>query len=256
MACLMLTISLITLIFYFHPSTTTRRCTSGPSRSSPNDRARGGGACRFQHARDKDDVIFKLDSTRQEAAAGDRTTQDRRGGCGAGAARVDMLKADGHRGGEERISTGSGRAGREARTATAQSGIVPQRDIEKLAGRCENGTGRQRGCGNADRQSAVVRVMSTLPAEKASAEAALDQAQVDLDKTYIRAGVDGRVEQFLLRVRRYRQPDDTIGGNPDPGGCRKRSLQAGFGQIEAQVLKAGMVAEAACNSCPGPLFRW
>ena len=45
----------------------------------------------------------------------------------------------------------------------------------------------------------MVRVTSLLPAEKASAEAALAQAQVDLDKTYVRAGVDGRVEQFALR---------------------------------------------------------
>jgi hypothetical protein len=31
-----------------------------------------------------------------------------------------------------------------------------------------------------------------------------------------------------------------------PEGAGQRGLQAGFGQIEAQVLKPGMVAEAAC----------
>jgi hypothetical protein len=35
-----------------------------------------------------------------------------------------------------------------------------------------------------------------------------------------------------------------------PEGAGERGLQAGFGQIEAQVLKAGMVAEAACVSKP------
>jgi hypothetical protein len=89
-----------------------------------------------------------------------------------------------------------------------------------------------------------------LPAEKASAEAALDQAQVDLDKTVIRAGVDGRVEQFFLR------PGDLVAqimrpaGILIPEGAGQRSLQAGFGQIEAQVLKPGMAAEAACVSVP------
>ena len=39
-----------------------------------------------------------------------------------------------------------------------------------------------------------------MPAEKASAEAALEQAQVELDKTVVHAGVDGRVEQFALQV--------------------------------------------------------
>jgi hypothetical protein len=35
-----------------------------------------------------------------------------------------------------------------------------------------------------------------------------------------------------------------------PAGAGERVLQAGFGQIEAQVLKPGMVAEAACSSLP------
>jgi hypothetical protein len=36
----------------------------------------------------------------------------------------------------------------------------------------------------------------------------------------------------------------------DRRGQRRSPLQAGFGQIEAQVLKPGMVAEAACTSLP------
>jgi hypothetical protein len=35
-----------------------------------------------------------------------------------------------------------------------------------------------------------------------------------------------------------------------PEGAGRGSLQAGFGQIEAQVMKVGMVAEAACMSKP------
>ena len=35
-----------------------------------------------------------------------------------------------------------------------------------------------------------------------------------------------------------------------PEGAGQRGLQAGFGQIEAQVLKPGMIAEAACISTP------
>jgi hypothetical protein len=35
-----------------------------------------------------------------------------------------------------------------------------------------------------------------------------------------------------------------------PEGAGARGLQAGFGQIEAQVLRPGMVAEAACISRP------
>src|ERR1700751_6440984 len=35
-----------------------------------------------------------------------------------------------------------------------------------------------------------------------------------------------------------------------PEGAGQRSLQAGFGQIEAQIMKVGMIAEATCVSKP------
>jgi multidrug resistance efflux pump len=95
-----------------------------------------------------------------------------------------------------------------------------------------------------------LQVTTLLPAQKASAEAALDQAQVDLDKTLVRAGVDGRVEQFLVRtgdvVNQLMRPAGVL----VPEGAGRKSLQAGFGQIEAQVMKPGMVAEATCISKP------
>ena len=78
-------------------------------------------------------------------------------------------------------------------------GIVPQRDIEKLQVLVDQ---RQAGIdvAAATKQSAITRISTLLPAEKASAQAALAQAQVDLDKTFVRAGVTGRVEQFALRL--------------------------------------------------------
>ena len=101
------------------------------------------------------------------------------------------------------------------------------------------------------RQSAALRVSTLLPAEKASAEAALAEAQVDLDKTFVRAGVDGRVEQFLVRAGDVVNPADAAGRHADPGEAPAGTrLQAGFGQIEAQVMKPGMVAEATCISKP------
>ena len=76
------------------------------------------------------------------------------------------------------------------------------------------------------------------------------EAQVDLDKTFVRAGVDGRVEQFLVRtgdvVNQLMRPAGVL----IPEGAGRGGLQAGFGQIEAQVLKVGMVAEATCISKP------
>jgi multidrug resistance efflux pump len=93
-------------------------------------------------------------------------------------------------------------------------------------------------------------VAGLLPAQKASAEAALDQAQVELDKTVVRAGVNGRVEQFALRVGDVVNPLMRPAGILIPEGAGQRSLQAGFGQIEAQIMKEGMIAEVTCVSKP------
>src|SRR5260370_37595751 len=77
-------------------------------------------------------------------------------------------------------------------------GIVPQRDIEKL-GVAVAGRQGSLDAAAASKQSAVARLSVLLPAEKASAEAAFAEAQVDLDKTFIRPGVDGRIEPFRLK---------------------------------------------------------
>ena len=50
----------------------------------------------------------------------------------------------------------------------------------------------------ANEESVVSQIEFQLPAEKASAEAALKQAQVERAKTTVYAGVDGWVEQFIF----------------------------------------------------------
>src|SRR5262249_16318094 len=102
----------------------------------------------------------------------------------------------------------------------------------------------------AAKQNAEQRVATLLPAEKASAEAALAQAQVDLDKTVIRAGVSGQIEQFALRVGDVVNPLMRPAGVLIPEGAGQRGMFAGFGQIEAQVMKVGMIAEVTCVSKP------
>lgn len=128
-------------------------------------------------------------------------------------------------------------------------GIVPQRDIEKLQVTVD---GRQAtvDAAVAAKQSAEAKVSTLLPAQKASAEAALAQAQVEYDKTIFRAAFAGRVEQFAHRVGDIVNPLMRPAGILIPEGAGRRALQAGFDQIEAQVLKPGMVAEAACISKP------
>ena len=128
--------------------------------------------------------------------------------------------------------------------------IVARREIERLQNVVD---GRQAGidAATAAKQRAVEAKLTTLlPAQKASAEAALAQAQVDLDKTVIRAGVTGRVEQFALQVGDIVNPIMRPAGVLIPRGRGTDTLIAGFGQIEAQVMRRGMVAEVTCVSKP------
>ena len=92
--------------------------------------------------------------------------------------------------------------------------------------------------------------MTLLPAEKASAEAKLRQAQVEVDKMVVYAGVSGRIEQFTIRVGDVINPLMRPGGILIPADAGRKGIQAGFGQLEAQVIKVGMTAEVTCVSKP------
>ena len=128
-------------------------------------------------------------------------------------------------------------------------GNVPLREIERLEVRAASTRGAV-AAATAAKQATEIRVSEVLPAERASAEAELAQAQVELDKTVVRAGVSGRIEQFVLRVGDIVNPLMRPAGVLIPEGAGQRGLQAGFEQIEAQIMKVGMVAEVTCVSKP------
>jgi len=195
-------------------------------------------------------VLFRLDSAKQEAALLTARRKIAEVDAAMLAAEADIMKAEGQlQEAKGALQQATDELDTKSELQKRNPGIVPQRDIEKLqvavAGR--QGT---LDAATASKQSATTRLSALLPAEKASAEAALAEAQVDLDKTFIRAGVDGRVEQFGLRPGDIVNPMMRSAGVLIPEGAGRRALLAGFGQIEAQVMKVGMVAEATCISKP------
>jgi multidrug resistance efflux pump len=249
--CLMLTVALITVIFYYHPSTTTatlfyRTVSIIPATTGRVAEVHVG----FSAPVKKGEVIFKLDNSKQEAALETARRKIAEVDAALLAAQADILKAEGQiQEAKGSYQQASDELDTKRELQKRSPGIVPQRDIEKLE---VLQAGRQGALDSAtaSKQSATIRVTALLPAEKASAEAALAEAQVDLDKTFIRAGVDGRVEQFTLRVGDIVSPIMRSAGILIPDGAGRQTLSAGFGQIEAQVMKVGMVAEAACISKP------
>lgn len=250
-ACLLLTVSLITLIFYFHPSTTSAALLFRTVPILPETSGRVAEVhVGFSDPISKGDLIFKLDSSKQDAALDVAKRKIAEVDAQIISTRADILKAEAQLQ-EAKSSYQQAKDELDVKTELQRRnpGIVPQRDIEKLQVIAD---GRQSGidAAAAAKESATLRETTLLPAERASAEAALAQARVDLEKTYVRAGVSGRVEQFALRVGDVVNPLMRPAGILIPEDAGQGMLQAGFGQIEAQVLKPGMIAEATCASKP------
>jgi multidrug resistance efflux pump len=250
-ACLMLTIGLITVVFYNHPSTSnvTLFFRTVPIVPETNGRV----AEIYVGLRDKvqqGQPIFRLDSSKQEAAVETARRKIAEVEASMLMAQADILAA----GGQIQQAKGAYQQALDELNTKKElfqrnPNTVAKRDLERLEVLVQ---GRQGAvdAATATKQAAETRLSTLLPAEKASAQAELAQAQVDLDKTVIRAGVSGQVEQFALRVGDIVNPFMRPAGILIPEGAGRRSLQAGFGQIEAQIIKPGMAAEVACVSKP------
>jgi multidrug resistance efflux pump len=249
--CLMLTVLLITIIFYFHPSTTSAVPFFRTIPILPETNGRVSEI--FVHGSDeveKGARLFKLDSAKQQAefdlakrriAEIDAQTVMAQADIAASEGQIQQAKGAYQQAVEE-LATKT-----ELRQRNAD--VVAVREIERLQNVVDGRKGAVTAA-EAALQAAETRISTLLPAQKASAEAALDQAQVALDKTVIYAGVSGRVEQFILKVGDVVNPLMRPAGVLIPSEAGRGKLQAGFGQIEAQVMKVGMAAEATCVSQP------
>ena len=194
--------------------------------------------------------IFRLDSAAQEAA---RETARRRVAeldAQGLVAETDLAAANG----QIRQAEGAYRQAveeLESKTAlrTRNAEIVAAREIERLQNVVDSRQGAL-DAAMAAKQAVETRISTLLPAQKASAVAQLEQAEVELARTMVRAGVAGRIEQFTLRVGDFVNPFMRPAGVLIPREAGRRTISAGFGQIEAQVLKVGMIAEIACPALP------
>ena len=248
--CVILTLALITTIFYFHPSTNSavsvfRTVTILPERGGRvaetyvdiNQRVTAG------------QPLFRLDDAEQRAAI---ETADRRIAEVDAAARVakaQLAEAEG------RIAQarGSLRQAQDEYDTRAEllrrnSNAIAQRDVDRAQVAVETAQGAV-DAALAGRDAVRSQIDFQLPAERASAEAARAEAQVELDQTLVVAGTDGVVQQFALRA------GDVVNPMLRPAGIlvparHAAGLAAGFGQIESQVIKVGMVGEVTCPAIP------
>ena len=227
--CMMLTVLLITIIFYYHPSTTS---VTASFRSIPILPETNGRVSEiFVNLSDtvkQGQPIFKLDSSTQEAAVEVARRRIAEVEASILVSRADLAAAEAQ---IQQAKSSEQQALDELRTkqelARRNPGIVATRDIEQLQVLAD---GRR--------------------AQVTAAEAALEQAENDLRKTTVYAGVSGHIEQFALRVGDIVNPLMRPAGVLIPAGGGRQALLAGFGQIESQVIKVGLAAEATCMSKP------
>ncbi|CFX59525.1 putative multidrug resistance efflux pump [Candidatus Filomicrobium marinum] len=249
--CLMLTVALITVIFYFHPSSTnvTAYFRTIPILPETNGRV-AEVFVGFSDQVEKGAPLFKLDSTKPQAAFELATRQLVEVDAAMVMAKVDIAAAEG----DIQEAKGSYKQALEELQTKEElqrrnADVVTKREIERLRNAVEARQGALTAA-EAAKQSAETKLSTLLPAQRASAEAAQAQAQVELNKMTVYAGVTGHVEQFSLRVGDVVNPLMRPAGILIPSEAGRLYLVAGFNQIEAQVVKVGMTAEATCASNP------
>jgi multidrug resistance efflux pump len=248
-ACVLLTISLITLIFYFHPSTSSALAFFRTVPVLPETVGRVAEV--YVGLRDEVEAgtpLFRLDSSEQQAAVESARRRIAEVEAALEVARANLQVAEG------RIVEAQGAYNQaldeyETRATLFERNTVAEREVE----RAETLVNARRGtldAAIASKASTEEEINTLLPAQKASAQAELEEALVELAKTTVYAGVTGRLEQFTLRPGDLVNPLMRPAGILIPTEAGRIGLQAGFGQIEAQVLRPGMIAEAACTSVP------
>lgn len=250
-ACLGLTILLLTLILYFHPSTSSAVSFYRTVPILPEGSGRVEEVyVELQHDVKAGDPIFKLDSSKQEAALLTAKRRVAETDAAFELAKTELAGADAK---IQEADSAYQQAVDELTTKTElqtrSSGTVSQRELQRLQN-VVNGRQAAVASAIASKQSVQAQISSLLPAQKASAEAAFAEAQVELDKTVVRAGIDGRLEQFSLRKGDIVNPIMRPAGVLVPSESIRAGLLAGFSQIEAQVMKPGMIGEVTCISKP------
>ena len=249
--CLLLTVSLITLVFYFHPASTN---VTSFFRTVPVLPETGGRVVEIYVGVNEDvkagQPLFRLDSSVQQTALETARLKVTEIDAQIAVAEADLATAD------AKIAEAAGayeqaldELATKEELRSRNPDVVPTREIDKLRNLVAARLGALTAT-EAQKKSLETSIITLLPAQKGSAIAQVAEAQAALDKAVIYAGVDGTMQQFSLRVGDYVNPMLRPAGILVPKGAGRVAFQAGFGQISAQVLKVGMTAEMACASEP------
>ncbi|MFT7596370.1 MAG: multidrug resistance efflux pump [Paracoccaceae bacterium] len=249
--CFMATTTVITLLFYFHPSTSA---VSSYFRTVTILPEAGGRVAEVFVENNKTvqvgDPIFRLDASSQEAAVetAKRKVKEIAASIEISGSQIDAAEA----------TVAQAQAAydlveadylRQKELLDKGSPAANPAEVERQANRLQEREGQVEAA-QANLESVRENIEILLPAQKASATAALEQAKAELEKTLVVAGVTGRVEQFNLQVGDFVSPVLRPAGILVPSDSGRTRFQAGFNQLAAGVIRPGMVAEIGCMAKP------
>jgi multidrug resistance efflux pump len=250
-ACAVLATTLLTVIFYFHP--TTSHVTS-LFRTVTILSDRGGRVEEVYVANNQTvlagEPIFRLDTTRQRAAAEIALRRIVEVDAALVVAQSELEVTRGNiQSARGALREAQDNLARREQMRARNRELVSEQEIESLSAVVSS---REGGLSAALAQLDVVRarIETLLPAQRASAQAALLQAEAEIEKSTVFAGTDGTVTQFKFKPGDIVNPILRPAGVLVPATSGVGRFQAGFGQISAQVLKVGMITEITCASKP------
>ncbi|MBY6057890.1 HlyD family secretion protein [Leisingera daeponensis] len=250
-ACVMLTLMVLTTLFYFHPATNAVASYFRTVTILPQV---GGRVAEVYVVNNQEvaagDPILRLEGLSQKAALESARAAIAQVEASRKLADTDLAQADAGIA-QARAALAQARDDLERNQLLRDQGSSAVRvtEIERLENLVDQ---RSASVEAAQAQKAAVeqQIEVLIPAQMASAEAQLQLAQAELDKTLVSAGVDGTVEQFALQVGDYVSPLLRPAGILVPATSGRNRFQAGFNQLAAQVIKPGMIGEIGCMTKP------
>lgn len=250
-ACAMLTVAMITIIFYYHPSTNNaasffRTVTIVPEIAGRVDTV----AVRNLQQVKAGDLLFTLRNDRQQAALAVAEAKIKEIAAAMTLAEAEAAAANAQlASARAQLDQAQNELRRNQELVSRNRDVVSGREMDRLASNVEVLAGAADAAAATEKQI-LAKLRNQLPAQLESAKASADQARVELSLTSVRAGVDGTLQQFALHPGDYVSNVLRPAGLIVPAGAGTRQIQAGFGQIAAQVVKPGMIAEISCLSNP------
>lgn len=253
-ACIILSISLVTLIFYYHPSTTNATPMFRTVSIMPEQSGKVQHVFVKNHQQVKaGTALFSMYDESQIAAIEHAEAQVKQVESEFSTANAQLAVAISH---VDKSKSAYMRSKNEYDRKKALSlqgqNIISESEVQKMADTVAmNKAGLAASLANQASAKAVIE--SVLPAKITSAIKVLESVIVEKGKRTIYSHIDGELQQFALQTGDFVNPMFRSAGIivPTSGEASgKEGVQAGFNQLAASIIKVGTFAEITCLSKP------